>query len=406
MATHDPVKNASDLREHLSHDDRQIVFLFGAGTSCAVKQEAAADCQEGEPVVPALTELTQKCAEAVTGLGAKFENCWKTIEAECLPAKQEPNIEDILSRVRLKVEAIGSDKTLAGLGKEELDQLEDCIKRTIATLANPGDECIPTDLPHQILARWIIRITRDFPIEIFTTNYDVLFERSLEAERCPFYDGFVGSVEPFFEISDATLPGWTRVWKLHGSINWAARDGDRPRIVRVEPNNSGEMILPSDRKYDESRKQPYIGLLDRLGRVLSRDNSIMVCVGYGFGDEHINNVLFDSIDRPKRNHLFALLHSDPRDDSDLIERATRQPKISVFAPSTAVISGDRGGWKLVEPIDNAKAPFMDLAFDSDATEEEENELSLTGQMKLGDFRNFCDFLRSLQGSLWEPKNPH
>jgi hypothetical protein len=39
---------------------------------------------------------------------------------------------------------------------------------------------------------------RDFSKEIFTTNYDLVIEKSLEAIRAPYFDGFVGSYEPFF----------------------------------------------------------------------------------------------------------------------------------------------------------------------------------------------------------------
>ena len=34
--------------------------------------------------------------------------------------------------------------------------------------------------------------------EIFTSNYDLIIEKSLEAIRIPHFDGFVGSYEPFF----------------------------------------------------------------------------------------------------------------------------------------------------------------------------------------------------------------
>ena len=41
-------------------------------------------------------------------------------------------------------------------------------------------------------------LNRDFSKEIFTTNYDLIIEKSLEASQIPYFDGFVGSFEPFF----------------------------------------------------------------------------------------------------------------------------------------------------------------------------------------------------------------
>ncbi len=35
------------------------------------------------------------------------------------------------------------------------------------------------------------------PIELFTTNYDLLLEEALEDEEIPYFDGFVGSKKSF-----------------------------------------------------------------------------------------------------------------------------------------------------------------------------------------------------------------
>ena len=63
--------------------------------------------------------------------------------------------------------------------------------------------------------------------EIYTTNYDMLFEMALEANYTPYFDGFTGSYEPFFSPeSIETFPReedftsrWIRLWKIHGSLN-------------------------------------------------------------------------------------------------------------------------------------------------------------------------------------------
>ena len=38
----------------------------------------------------------------------------------------------------------------------------------------------------------------NYSTELFTTNYDLIIEKSLEEIRAPYFDGFVGSYEPFF----------------------------------------------------------------------------------------------------------------------------------------------------------------------------------------------------------------
>ena len=39
---------------------------------------------------------------------------------------------------------------------------------------------------------------RDYSKEIYTSNYDMIIEKSLEKIQIPYLDGFVGSYEPFF----------------------------------------------------------------------------------------------------------------------------------------------------------------------------------------------------------------
>ena len=59
------------------------------------------------------------------------------------------------------------------------------------------------------LVSWIIGASRDHPVEIFTTNYDLLLEEAFEAVRAPSFDGFVGGREPFFDpvsIANNDLP--------------------------------------------------------------------------------------------------------------------------------------------------------------------------------------------------------
>lgn len=390
---HDARRVVENLRDHLARHDKPIAFLFGAGTSCAVKT-----VDEGSPLIPAVVELTQICSQEVMLLGKKFAGAWKTVEAKCATINENPNIEDILSMVRTMLGAISSSDKLAGLGESDLKVFEETIQKTIARIAQPPPERIPDKLPHNDFARWVARVIRQPPVEIFTTNYDVLIEKALEAERIPVFDGFVGSYRPFFHSDSLrrveVAPGatWARLWKIHGSVNWKLEEqGGHQRIVRVEPHKTGEMILPSHHKYDESRQQPYIALLERLGRVLDQDDALMVTVGYSFSDEHINNVIFNTLDSKPRTHVFALQFEEP-ETHDLIERAMRRSNLLVLGPSTGVIGGTRGEWRLFDPVE-----FMEVAFDT-TTEGESNGDGNTGQMKLGDFNHFCKFLASMKGA--------
>ena len=175
------------------------------------------------------------------------------------------------------------------------------------------------------------------------------------------------------------------------------RDGTR-RIVRGEEGAEGELILPSFYKYDESRRQPYVAMLDRLGRVLSaREDTVLVTIGYSFGDQHINAVLFDALDARERMHIVALQFSDPPDEHELAKRARRRQNLLVYGPTTAIVGGVSGEWHLIDPVDQQTAALLDIPFDSDG-EPALDKVSVSGRFRLGDFYWFGRFLDQIAGT--------
>lgn len=411
MATHDPRKVLETLRSHLTQPETNVAFLLGAGTSCAVRVQVPGDGDAAKddappttrPLIPNVAELTAIAEKEIRKLDPDGETKWfgsafDAMEAEIRPTGRPTNIEDILSCVRRKLFAVGESDTLAGLSKAALAQFERTIRETIAAQVNPDRSNFPERLPHEEFVRWIARMPRAHPVEIFTTNYDILIETALEAERVAAFDGFVGCNQPFFSHESLTRPesapgqAWTRLWKIHGSINWKLDTvRGRTRVIRTEPHNDGEMILPSHHKYDESRKQPYSALLERLTRVLDRDDAILFVCGYSFSDDHINAIIFDALEAKRRPHVVALQYLDPEPDSILANRAGRFLNLMVLGPGAAHIGGRRGEWKL-EEIRGA-APLAQ-AFRLNEIPEGESATG-AGKLLLGDFARFAEFLGSL-----------
>lgn len=415
MTTHDPRNVLETLRNHLTQPEANIAFLMGAGTSCAVRipvvvqADPAADEGAAPPepqtrsLIPNVAELTSICVKEIRkldpeGEAAKFGPAYDAIELEIRPKDRPTNIEDILSCVRRKQQAIGSSDKLSGLSGADLSLLEKTIRNTIAAQVNPDPSSFPEKLPHEDFVRWIARMPRAHPIEIFTTNYDVLIETALEAERVPAFDGFVGCNRPFFSHDSLTRPesapgaAWTRLWKVHGSINWRLDTvHGRSRVVRTDPHNEGEMIMPSHHKYDESRKQPYSALLDRLTRVLERDDTLLFVCGYSFSDDHINAIIFDALEAKRRPHVVALQYADPEAESVLADRAGRFLNLMVLGPRTAYIGGRAAPWRLKEVLG---ASQIEQAFRLDPAAEGE-EATGHGSLLLGDFARFAQFVGAL-----------
>lgn len=389
--TFDPAIETQKLRDHLASHDKCIAFLFGAGTSVVPGTD-------GNPLIPAVTELTKRCAVAVAAKDSSYGSAWDRVVA----AGADRTIEDILSAVRQMREAILPADTLGGLDAAGLAKLEAAIQEAISQEVRPPDNRIPADLPHRSLGRWIRRIDRSSPVELFTTNYDTLFERALEGEGVPLFDGFVGAHRPFF--MPATLareqmaPGrrWTRLWKIHGSVTWSQPSNGDGRIVRGEEQASGQLILPSLLKYDESRKQPYVAMMDRLRRALAeREDAILVAAGYSFGDQHINEVIFEALDANPRLHVFVLCYSDPEEDSELGREARTRTNILVLGPTQGIVRGQVGTWLMQDPTTNG--PRMAGLFVPDVTPSSASSGAVGGELRLGDFTVFCDLLGQIAG---------
>ena len=402
---HDAQKTIVDLRDHLARHDKPIAFFFGAGTSSAVRVPMPDKSGNTRPLIPAVAGLTKMCQEGADSLGKKFKDAWISIVKQCEENRQDPNVETILSRIRMMLNAIGNADTLSGLNKDELTKLEESVRKTIAKLVAPDLSTITDELPHRKFSRWLSKTSRQNPVEIFTVNYDVLFENSLEAERIPAFDGFVGCYRPFFH-PDAlrrleTAPGanWTRLWKMHGSVTWRRikQDG-RYRVIRGEPNSEGEMIYPSFQKYDESRLQPYSAFTDRLSRFLEQDDALLIVAGFSFGDEHINNLIFETLENRPRTHVYALQFNEIPENNDLVSRAKQRTNMIVIGPETGIIGGRRARWVPTEsPL--VMGDIFELkeaeAVEAEGIGEEIGESTKSGFMKIGDFSVFCDFLEAM-----------
>lgn len=392
MSLHDAYKTIADLRDHLARHDKPIAFLFGAGTSCSVKAVGSGD-DAGKPLVPAVAGLTEICQHEVESLGEEFSKAWVKVAEQCCNGGRPAQIEDILSRLRMMLSAMGENDGLLGLDRCGVSKFEETVRRTMAKVANPRVDSIPEETPHRLMARWLAKTSRQSPVEVFTLNYDVLIEMAFETERIALFDGFVGSYRPFF-LPDSLrraecAPGanWVRLWKMHGSVTWRREDMDgHVRIVRGEPDDSGEMILPSFQKYDESRQQPYAAFMDRLARFLDQDDALLVTCGYSFGDEHINNVIFSAIENRPRTHVYALQFGEIEDSHELVRRGLRQRNLIVLCPKRGLIGGRLGEWRLEQP-----APFVDIVFELDRSGEDGAQ-GKTGLLRLGDFGKFCAFL--------------
>jgi hypothetical protein len=124
----------------------------------------------------------------------------------------------------------------------------------------------------------------------------------LEDLEIPFFDGFVGSRRSFFDlraVEDNLIPThWSRLWKIHGSINWYLEEvGGQKKVYRSSEVKQGasHLIYPSHLKYEESRKMPYLALIDQLNRFIRKKSSLLILSGYSFNDGHLNDTIINAL---------------------------------------------------------------------------------------------------------------
>lgn len=274
MLFHCPYRQSTLLQQALAPDKMRIAFLLGAGCPVAIRVQ---DGEHTRGLIPDIRGLTDQ-VRAELSVSSTLSSQFQLLVNRFVGGEPEnPTIEDFLSHIRALQDVVRSG-SIDGLDKQALEALDTAIC-TITTRV-VGVSLPYLDTPYHQLGTWIGGIRRTHPVEVFTPNYDLLMEQALEANKIPYFDGFVGSREAFFDLTsmeDESLPSrWARLWKVHGSINWWRTASDE--VVRRDEAVAGDrqMIYPSHLKYDQSRRMPYLAMLDRLRDFLSRGQAVLV----------------------------------------------------------------------------------------------------------------------------------
>lgn len=418
-SSHDPSEYIRGLQQLLISDKKKIAFLFGAGTSLAKKNKYSKS-------VPAIGELTTnieyEILESNNGSGSPIPNAYTQLKDEI--GEDKYTIESLLSLLELKREVVGKS-SLNGLTEAQFTILINQIKTKIREKISIHKEVEKKieNVIHADFADWIKKADRKFAVEIFTTNYDYLFEIGLENKDVPFYDGFTGGYKPFFNsesIDDINfLPNQTKLWKIHGSLGWHF-DNETKKVWRKDSDSEDMLIYPSTLKYNDSKKQPYTALGDRLTHFLKQPDTILITCGYSFGDEHINERILTALSSNTTAHIYVLyydiLYTDGKksgysltENSYLSRLAKGNNKLSVFGCKNAVIGCKYGEWRLKREPDKDDTINVNFYFDEDFVSNPMAEIKVestgdeiwtgAGDLTLPDFKKFVDFLQSM---IFEP----
>lgn len=149
------------------------------------------------------------------------------------------------------------------------------------------------------------------------------------------------------------------------------------------------MIHPSHLKYDESRRMPYLAMIDRLRSFLRKSKAVLVCCGYSFGNEHLNACLDEGLRGNASGALFALNYGELKGYPDAIKLAERLGNFSLFSEDKAVVGTRTGTWSGREESGESVA----VVWRDGSTKGRKS-----AKFMLGDFEEFGKFLAELMGA--------
>lgn len=217
---------------------------------------------------------------------------------------KDKDIEALLSHVLLVEKA---DEKKAKDLKPLRNNLEKIIREACKlTLDN-------SNAPHKtFLDKITARKANESRVQLFTTNYDTLFEQAAQRGGYVVIDGFSFSFPRTFSGRyfdyDIVQREQTRIkgeesfvskvfhlYKMHGSLTW--EQNEQGMIQQVNTTETPLIVYPASDKYESSYEQPYFEMMSRFQQALRRENTLLIVLGFGFRDKHIQNVILEAVNQ-------------------------------------------------------------------------------------------------------------
>jgi len=142
-------------------------------------------------------------------------------------------------------------------------------------------------------------------LQIFSLNYDLCIEfncKSVKLER-----GFGDDRRWDWRRFDDSNPEGVNIYlyKLHGSIDWEPDEATGSITVSDEVFHIAKAALIFGTNYKLQYIDPFLFLMYQFRRRCF-DSKIIVTIGYGFGDEHINGIIGQALGSKDEIKLFSV----------------------------------------------------------------------------------------------------
>lgn len=287
----------------------KINILFGAGAPKCILENKEDEFPLMKDLVDAVKKDSniEKCIGEITN----SETDQKDIILEQLKIHKN-NVEGLLS----SLEGISPFITNDDL-KNKLEQMINLIKSKIIDRIDSSKKEQPLNNYKMFFGslRDLNQIKNfNNVVNIFTTNYDMLCEESMDILGIHYYNGFVGNYRKSFNANyykykyvenvDLNKSKYYQkkdhfnLFKMHGSFSWRNNENGELYEVQDYKNNivQCQLIQPSSNKFISVALLPYYStLLREFSNNIMQEKSILLTIGYGYGDLHINSLIKEAL---------------------------------------------------------------------------------------------------------------
>jgi hypothetical protein len=295
---------ASELRNEISQclQIENLNFLIGAGCSSFVSDG-------DEKSIPTMEGLTKIFYEQYPDF--KFDNRHKAID----DGRFNENLEALINHLT-SIGNIASERTRKTV-TNKIKIINEFIFDKVC-----GTE--PYSLLLQLYRDFYLRIvkkTRQVPVNVYTTNYDLYNEQALDSLGFMYNNGFLGSAKRVFNPNSynfvvvenlnlsrdvwKSVSNFINLFKIHGSINWIKETNEATgspyilekdiELIKSRKQFDSLMIYPTPQKDRTTLMVPYSDLFRVMQNNLLKRNSILISMGYSFSDEHINRIILNAL---------------------------------------------------------------------------------------------------------------
>ncbi len=307
-------------------ESRNLSFLMGSGCSLGdngiptmIKLAAAFF----EPEEKILAAMSDKLKELILSEDSKT-----LLLSYKIKYNQEPFIKNLetflgtLYSLRFYLEQINDEVELGKIDKV-INETKHFILYQCLNKDNDGKDTEIQNNYKNFYRKLSLRDSNLPKPNVFTNNYDLYFEKAMDELGITYTNGFSGFIERYFNPSifnyalaeqmDISSFKWNVIdsyiylFKIHGSVNWIEVE-DSNKLFRIKElqDSSYErlskeknlMIYPSPIKQNASLGTPYSDLFREFQKRIAQKQSVLVTMGYSFGDEHINNLIYQALTIP------------------------------------------------------------------------------------------------------------